>query len=124
MFYFTVKKVTLETMAKTNYEDSPMKINFLRYDSLALFLQYANITAKSNILIIEKCKGMILAGVSQRLNNEGLITYAFLDEIKKPLNQLLCFNQLNLCKGENNNIFLVEFENLFRNKELENSFTQ
>lgn len=90
----------------------------MRYDSLALFLHYAGITGDdNNILVIEKCKGLVLAGVTERLGSKGEVTFAFKNEIKKPLNQLTCFNQLNLCSPFNSNakpnITLLNYNDLF-----------
>ena len=141
MFYFSAKKITLETIAQAHYADSPLKIkwkfqkiikyviifflfSYLRYDSLALFLHHSNIIPESNILIIEKTKGLVLAAVAQRLNCKGEITFAFNEEVKKPLNQIACFNQLNLCKNKNENIKLVELENVLANPDAKNTFSQ
>ena len=86
--------------------------SFLRFDSLSLFLHHASIIPESNILIIEKTKGLILAGVNERLNAKGKITYAFYEETKKPLDQIAIFSQMNFCKNDNSHIKLVEFEEL------------
>ena len=97
----------------------------MRFDSLALFLQYANVAKGANLLIIEKTKGLILAGVSQRLNGLGQITFGFYEEVKKPLNQIACFNQLNLCRNKNDNIKLIEFDYMLKNTlEFNNTYTQ
>jgi len=98
--------------------------SYLRYDSLALFLHHSNIIPESNILILEKTKGLVLAAVAQRLNCKGEITFAFNEEVKKPLNQIACFNQLNLCKNKNENIKLMELENVLANPDAINTYTQ
>jgi len=67
---------------------------------------------------------MILASVAQRLNEKGDITYIFNEEANKPLYQIHCFNQLNLCKRKNENITLVEIEKFLAEKEKKNSFSQ
>lgn len=123
MLFFSVKKVTLEFLAQSHYLDSPAKLNFLRYDSLALFLQYSNIIPDSNLLIIEKTKGLILAGVAERLLNKGNITFAFYEETKKPLEQITCFHQLNLCNADNSKIILSEFDEIICKENLNSSFS-
>ena len=99
-------------------------ISFLRYDSLALFLQHSSIIPNSNILIIEKTKGIILGAVAQRLNQRGGITFLFNEEAPKPLNQIHCFHQLNLCKWKNENITTIEFDKFLTEKDKKNSFSQ
>lgn len=92
---------------------------------MALYLHYGGIGPTSKGLIIEKCKGLILAGVSERLSQDSELTYAFKDESKKPLNQITCFNQLNLClRKDGPQINLEDYESLLKNPDYQASFTQ
>lgn len=89
-----------------------------------MFLQHASIVPDSNILIVEKTKGLVLAAVAQRLNARGAICLAFFQEVKKPLNQITCFHQMNLCQGKNENITMIEHEKLVGDETKKGTFTQ
>lgn len=96
----------------------------MRSDSLALFLHLSNIEANSNIVLIEKTKGLVFAGVAQRLNGKGTLNYIFYEQTKRPLDQIAGFHQLNLCKSDHSYINLIEFDELIKDNENNNKFTQ
>ncbi len=47
------------------------KILNLRIDTVSQILLYANIAAHRNVLLVESCKGLMVAGVAERMGGFG-----------------------------------------------------
>ena len=80
--YIKVIKPTLCSLAKAYFDKNKKKIwfaylrrcleidfalSFLREDSVALIMSYANVKAGSKILVVESAHGLIAGGVLERL---------------------------------------------------------
>jgi hypothetical protein len=65
--YFLVEPVTLWNAVEFWIELHPKDIQFLREDSFALFMHYADINPDSHVYICEKAKGAIIASTLMSL---------------------------------------------------------
>ncbi|KNC86285.1 hypothetical protein SARC_01547 [Sphaeroforma arctica JP610] len=68
---FSLRRPTLPLLCDTTYQFNPERIQNIRSDSLAQVLTQANVHAGSRVLLLESCKGLVTAGVLERLGGYG-----------------------------------------------------
>lgn len=56
----------------------PMRTGSLRFDSLSLLLSLANVTANSDILVVDMVGGLVTGAVAERLGGSGYVCNAYL----------------------------------------------
>lgn len=71
VFCILLQKTTVENIHKVLFDESPAKVNFMRLDMFAIFLQLSGIRPNSNILLFDNTGGLAAAGVAERLDGEG-----------------------------------------------------
>jgi hypothetical protein len=49
------------------------KIRNMRIDTISQILTYGNVSAFKNVVVIESCKGLLLASIVERLSGTGKI---------------------------------------------------
>ncbi|XP_061560056.1 tRNA (adenine(58)-N(1))-methyltransferase non-catalytic subunit TRM6 isoform X1 [Phycodurus eques] len=69
----TVLKPTCRILALMYHGREPGKICHLRFDTLALMLNLANIHAGSKVLVFETCAGLVLGAVMERMGGYGSV---------------------------------------------------
>ncbi|CAD8044625.1 unnamed protein product [Paramecium primaurelia] len=92
---FMVLKTTIDNVHKTQFLESPQKLNFMRIDSLAFFMQLSSITQNSNILMFDNANGVVVSAVAERLDGEGSISTVFWNHSKSNLRDYLPIQQMN-----------------------------
>jgi len=122
LIQFRVVKPDVDNITETYFLRYPFKINYLRNDSLALFLLYSSIRPNSNILIFEDCGGLIVGAVAQKLQNDGKITLCNMKDNKRSVKDLKIFKELDLDKELNKSIECKSLEALI-NENPEKKYT-
>ena len=96
--YFTFVKLVKPsalTLCKSFYESKPDKIGYLRFDSLAQLLNYANVQANSQVLVFENCSGLVLGAVAERVAGRYIGDTSELTERVFADNQFICGRSSN-----------------------------
>jgi len=88
-----------------------------RFDSLALFLQFAYIYPSSRVLIFDNTHGLLTGSVKQRLGNEGEIYVCSTRQEKQAWNEFRIVNELGFTKEDTTNIHYVSLKDLEENPE-------
>jgi tRNA (adenine-N(1)-)-methyltransferase non-catalytic subunit len=75
---YQIIKPTFRMMCEYYMQDMmKRKVLNLRIDILSQILTYANIAAYRNTLVIESCKGLIVAGVAERMGGKYFMHHRF-----------------------------------------------
>lgn len=83
-----------------------------RFDSLALFLQNAAIESGSKVLIFENTHGLVLAGIKQKLLDDGEI-YVCSTRINRPdKKEFKIFFEMGFKDDDLKNVKFINFEDL------------
>eukprot|EP00051_Salpingoeca_urceolata_P029055 m.488823 g.488823 ORF g.488823 m.488823 type:complete len:472 (-) comp26105_c0_seq1:64-1479(-) len=69
----TVERPTLRLVAQVMFDRGPMKICFLRHDSLAMMLSRADVRPFSKVLVLDTVGGLLAAAVIERLGGHGTV---------------------------------------------------
>ncbi|XP_073031530.1 uncharacterized protein [Primulina eburnea] len=68
------------------------KIGFLRVDTLSLLLSLANVTAHSDVLVVDMLGGIITGAVAERLGGTGYVCSTYRGVKPNPINIVQMFN--------------------------------
>ncbi|KAL6493039.1 hypothetical protein OROGR_032798 [Orobanche gracilis] len=71
------------------------KIGYMRVDSLSLVLSLANITAHSDVLVLDMLDGIITGAVAERLGGTGYVCNTYCRNTPYPVNIVRMFNFSN-----------------------------
>ncbi|KAL8153866.1 hypothetical protein V2J09_011626, partial [Rumex salicifolius] len=74
------------------FKKHPARTGFLRLDTLSLLLSLANVTANSDILVVDMVGGLITGAVAERLGGSGYICNTYLGAIGYPMGIVRIFN--------------------------------
>ncbi|GAB2228431.1 hypothetical protein Droror1_Dr00010270 [Drosera rotundifolia] len=80
------------SICEAYFKKYPFKIGSLRFDSLALLLSLANVTAYSDILVIDMVGGLLTGAVAERLGGTGYICNAYMGVTPYPMDIVRIFN--------------------------------
>ncbi|KAI7756288.1 hypothetical protein M8C21_032833 [Ambrosia artemisiifolia] len=61
------------SICDTYFKKYPSRIGFLRVDTLSLLLSFANVTAQSDVLVVDMIGGLITGAVAERLGGTGYV---------------------------------------------------
>ncbi|CAO3667126.1 unnamed protein product [Umbelopsis ramanniana] len=70
---FTPMRPTLYSVAEYFFERNPEKIGFLRVDTLAQILNFANVHAEARYLVVDDTQGLLISAVAERMGGYGQI---------------------------------------------------
>lgn len=109
-----VRRPFVRSICDAYFRKHPAKIGYMRCDSLSLLLSMANITAYSDILVVDMVGGLITGAVAERLGGTGYVCNMHLDTTPYPMDIVRIFNFSNdicerivrcalddLCPGQN-----------------------
>ncbi|KAL2468255.1 eukaryotic initiation factor 3 gamma subunit family protein [Forsythia ovata] len=68
------------------------KIGFLRVDTLSLLLSFANVSAYSDVLVVDMLDGIITGAVAERLGGTGYVCNTYCGVTPYPINIVRMFN--------------------------------
>ncbi|XP_022766529.1 tRNA (adenine(58)-N(1))-methyltransferase non-catalytic subunit trm6-like isoform X1 [Durio zibethinus] len=73
----------------------PARIGFLRVDALSLLLSMANVTANSDVLVVDMVGGLLTGAVAERLGGTGSVCNTYLGGTPYPMEIIRMFNFSN-----------------------------
>ncbi|XP_031477814.1 uncharacterized protein LOC116248917 [Nymphaea colorata] len=80
------------SICETYFRKNPAKIGFLRMDTLSLLLSMANITAYSDVLVVDMVGGIVTGAVAERLSGTGSICSTYYGTKPYPMDIIGIFN--------------------------------
>ncbi|XP_039049065.1 tRNA (adenine(58)-N(1))-methyltransferase non-catalytic subunit trm6-like [Hibiscus syriacus] len=66
------------SICEAYFKKYPARIGFLRVDALSLLLSMANVTANSDVLVVDMVGGLVTGAVSERLGGSGSVCSIYL----------------------------------------------
>ncbi|KAK9946948.1 hypothetical protein M0R45_012385 [Rubus argutus] len=77
----------------------PVRIGFLRMDTLCLLLSMANVSANSDVLVVDMVGGLLTGAVAERLGGTGIVCNTYAGGSPYPMDIARIFNFGNeICK--------------------------
>ncbi|KMZ70260.1 tRNA (Adenine-N(1)-)-methyltransferase non-catalytic subunittrm6 [Zostera marina] len=70
----------------------PVKIGYLRFDTLSLMLASANVSGYSDVLVVDQTGGMVTGAVAERLGSTGNVCCTYLGLKSYPIDIVKIFN--------------------------------
>ncbi|KAK9270304.1 hypothetical protein L1049_025882 [Liquidambar formosana] len=87
------------SICEAYFKKYPARIGFMRVDTLSLLLSMANVTANSDILIVDMVGGILTGAVAERLGGTGYVCNTYLGTAPYPMDIVRIFNFSNeICK--------------------------
>ncbi|GAA0151390.1 translation initiation factor [Lithospermum erythrorhizon] len=87
------------SICETYFKKNPEKIGWLRIDSLSLLLSMANVTANSDVLVVDLLGGMLTGAVAERLGGTGSVCNTHHGVSPYPIDIVRIFNFTDeICK--------------------------
>nr|XP_043633880.1 tRNA (adenine(58)-N(1))-methyltransferase non-catalytic subunit trm6 [Erigeron canadensis] len=68
-----LRRPVARSICDTYFKKYPARIGFLRVDTLSLLLSFANVTAQSDVLVVDMVGGMVTGAVAERLGGTGYV---------------------------------------------------
>ena len=96
------------------YELQERRMVNIRYDTLSYILNYSNVTCTSKALVLDNTKGLVTAGLVERMNGEGDLTFLILQDnpVANLQSQVPYMFKMNHLHG--NNISFINYRNLHK----------
>lgn len=87
------------SICEAYFKKYPARIGFLRVDALSLLLSMANVTATSDILVVDMVGGLLTGAVAERLGGTGYVCNTYLGGTPHSMDIVRMFNFNNdICK--------------------------
>lgn len=87
------------SICETYFKKYPARIGLLRVDTLSLLLSMANVTAHSNVLVVDMIGGLLTGAVAERLGGMGYVCNTYLGVTPYPIDIVRMFNfRHEICK--------------------------
>ncbi|KAK8642364.1 hypothetical protein V6N13_011710 [Hibiscus sabdariffa] len=87
------------SICEAYFKKYPARIGFLRVDALSLLLSMANVTANSDVLVVDMVGGLVTGAVAERLGGTGSVCSTYLGGTPYPIEIIRMFNFSNeICK--------------------------
>lgn len=87
------------SICEAYFKKYPARIGFLRVDALSLLLSMANVTANSDVLVLDMVGGLVIGAVAERLGGTGSVCNTYLGGKPYPMEIIRMFNFNNeICK--------------------------
>ncbi|KAK1406615.1 hypothetical protein QVD17_42079 [Tagetes erecta] len=80
------------SICDTYFKKYPARIGFLRVDTLSLLLSFANVTAQSDVLVVDMIGGLITGAVAERLGGTGYVCNTYRGDSPYSLEIVRMFN--------------------------------
>ncbi|KAK6938951.1 tRNA (adenine(58)-N(1))-methyltransferase non-catalytic subunit TRM6, partial [Dillenia turbinata] len=87
------------SICEAYFKKYPARIGFLRIDALSLLLSLANVTAHSDILVVDMVGGLVTGAVAERLGGSGYVCNTYLGATPSNIDIVRIFNlSEEICK--------------------------
>ncbi|OMO87406.1 hypothetical protein CCACVL1_09048 [Corchorus capsularis] len=87
------------SICEAYFKKYPARIGFLRVDALSLLLSMANVTANSDVLVVDWVGGLLTGAVAERLGGTGSVCNTYLGGKPHSMEIIRMFNFTNeICK--------------------------
>ncbi|XP_075651148.1 uncharacterized protein LOC142621695 isoform X2 [Castanea sativa] len=87
------------SICEAYFKKYPARIGFLRVDALSLLLSMANVSANSDVLVVDMVGGLLTGAVAERLGGTGYVCSAYLGSTPYSIDIVRIFNLSNeICK--------------------------
>ncbi|KAL5778191.1 hypothetical protein ACOSP7_011117 [Xanthoceras sorbifolium] len=87
------------SICEAYFKKYPTRIGFLRVDTLSLLLSMANITANSDVLVVDMVGGLLTGAVAERLGGSGYACSTYLGDSPNSIDIVRIFNfSSEICK--------------------------
>ncbi|XP_034919618.1 uncharacterized protein [Populus alba] len=94
-----LRRPSARSICEAYFKKYPHRIGFLRVDALSLLLSLANVTANSDILLVDMVGGLLTGAVAERLGGTGYVCNTYLGSTPYPVEIVRTFNFDNeICK--------------------------
>ncbi|XP_076956171.1 uncharacterized protein LOC143631234 [Bidens hawaiensis] len=80
------------SICDTYFKKYPSRIGFLRVDTLSLLLSFANVTAHSDVLVVDMIGGLLAGAVAERLGGSGYVCNTYRGDSPSSLEIVRLFN--------------------------------
>ncbi|XP_062163200.1 uncharacterized protein LOC133870157 isoform X2 [Alnus glutinosa] len=80
------------SICEAYFKKYPARIGFLRVDTLSLLLSMANVSANSDVLVVEMVGGLLTGAVAERLGGTGYVCSTYLGSTPYPIDVVRIFN--------------------------------
>lgn len=80
------------SICEAYFKKYPARIGFLRLDALSLLLSFANVTANSDVLVIDMVGGLLTGAVAERLGGKGSVCNTYVGNNPNPMDIVRIFN--------------------------------
>uniref|UniRef100_A0A2P2KXN6 tRNA (adenine(58)-N(1))-methyltransferase non-catalytic subunit TRM6 n=2 Tax=Rhizophora mucronata TaxID=61149 RepID=A0A2P2KXN6_RHIMU len=94
-----LRRPFVRSICEAYFKKYPARIGNLRVDTLSLLLSMANVTANSDILILDMVGGLLTGAVAERLGGTGNVCSTYIGGTPYPMDIVRIFNFNNeICK--------------------------
>ncbi|CAH2057817.1 unnamed protein product [Thlaspi arvense] len=80
------------SICEAYFKKYPARIGFLRVDALSLLLTMANVTAYSDVLVVDMVGGLVTGAVAERLGGTGYVCNTYKGNSPYPVEMVRMFN--------------------------------
>ncbi|KAI3745826.1 hypothetical protein L6452_08237 [Arctium lappa] len=80
------------SICDTYFKKYPARIGFLRVDTLSLLLSFANVTAHSDVLVVDMIGGILTGAVAERLGGTGYVCNTYRGDSPSSIEIVRIFN--------------------------------
>ncbi|KAJ6336295.1 hypothetical protein OIU78_012819 [Salix suchowensis] len=88
-----LRRPSARSICEAYFKKYPHRIGFLRVDALSLLLSLANVTANSDILLVDMVGGLLTGAVAERLGaGTGYVCNTYLGSSPYPVDMVRTFN--------------------------------
>ncbi|XP_022756893.1 tRNA (adenine(58)-N(1))-methyltransferase non-catalytic subunit trm6-like isoform X2 [Durio zibethinus] len=94
-----LRRPSARSICEAYFKKYPARIGFLRLDAFSLLLSMANITANSDVLVVDMVGGLLTGAVAERLGGTGSVCNTYIGGTPYPMEIIRMFNFSNeICK--------------------------
>ncbi|CAK8536093.1 unnamed protein product [Lathyrus sativus] len=87
-----IKRPVARSICEAYFKKNPLKIGFLRVDTLSLLLSMANVSSNSDILVVDMVGGILTGAVAERLGGTGFVCNSYLGQTPHSMDIVRIFN--------------------------------
>ncbi|XP_010530285.1 PREDICTED: tRNA (adenine(58)-N(1))-methyltransferase non-catalytic subunit trm6 [Tarenaya hassleriana] len=87
-----IRRPFARSICEAYFKKYPVRIGFLRIDALSLLLSMANVTAHSDVLLVDMVGGLVTGAVAERLGGTGYVCNTYRGSSPYPLEIVRMFN--------------------------------
>ncbi|XP_062098297.1 uncharacterized protein LOC133804148 isoform X2 [Humulus lupulus] len=95
-----LRRPVTRSICEAYFKKYPARIGFLRVDTLSLLLSFANVSANSDVLVVDMVGGLLTGAVAERMGGTGHVCSTYVGKIPYSIEIVRIFNFGNdICKS-------------------------